>query len=243
MATVVSFGGGVNSTALLCGLRQRGERPDFIVFADTGGEKPETYEHISQMQDWCVVVGFPCIEIVREFITLEQDCLDRETLPGKAFGFGSCSEHFKIRPQRRWLKANGLTDVTWLVGFHAGEVRRVWPGANAGESIRHPLIEWGWTQTDCLAAIRSAGLSAPVKSACFFCPSMRKREVLQIAKQHLELFERAVAMERTAAPNMATVRGLGRQYSWEKLVAADDAQLKLFDDEQFPICAACFDGE
>jgi 3'-phosphoadenosine 5'-phosphosulfate sulfotransferase (PAPS reductase)/FAD synthetase len=147
--SIVSFGGGVNSTAVLAGLREHGERPDAIVFADTGGEKPETYAHVGHMAAWCQSVGFPPVEIVSERQTLEQDCLDRETLPGKAFGFGSCSEHFKIRPQRRWLKEKGWQSVEWLVGFHAGEGRRVWPGANPGETIRHPLIEWRWGQAEC----------------------------------------------------------------------------------------------
>lgn len=39
---VVSFGGGVNSTAVLIGLHDRSEIPDAILFADTGGEKPKS---------------------------------------------------------------------------------------------------------------------------------------------------------------------------------------------------------
>lgn len=242
MNKIVSFGGGINSTAVLCGLLEHGERPDFILFADTGGEKPETYRHIEQMREWCGKVSFPTITVVKELLTLEQDCLDRETLPGKAFGFGSCSEHFKIRPQQRWVKASGLTDVKWLVGFHAGETSRRWPGSKEGQTIRHPLIEWNWGQAECVAAIQRAGLSVPVKSACFFCPSMRKSEILRLAEEHPDLLQRAVEMEQIAAPNMTVVKGLGRQWSWSKLVAADKQQQKLFGDEQSPICSACFDG-
>ena len=40
---VVAYGMGVDSTAMLIGLHQRGIRPDLILFADTGGEKPDTY--------------------------------------------------------------------------------------------------------------------------------------------------------------------------------------------------------
>ena len=43
--SVVSYGAGTNSTAMLIGLHERGERPDLILFADTGGERPETYRH------------------------------------------------------------------------------------------------------------------------------------------------------------------------------------------------------
>ena len=40
---VVAYGLGVNSTALLVEFVKRDIRPDLILFADTGGEKPETY--------------------------------------------------------------------------------------------------------------------------------------------------------------------------------------------------------
>lgn len=240
---IVSFGGGKNSTALIIGLQERGERPDHILFADTGGEHQWTYDHIAKMQFWLEAAEFPPITIVRESITLEQDCLDRETLPGKAFGFGSCSEHFKIRPQQRWLKEQGLTDVTWMVGFHAREKSRIWPGAKTGQSIRYPLIEWGWGEYDCIMAIERAGFNPVKKSACFYCPSNRKPEVLKIAKYEPDKFARAVEMERNAAPNMETVKGLGRRYSWEKLAKADAAQVRLFPDDPPEICGMCFDGE
>jgi len=41
MTMVVSYGGGVNSTAVLVGMVERGIRPDAILFADTGGEHPQ----------------------------------------------------------------------------------------------------------------------------------------------------------------------------------------------------------
>jgi hypothetical protein len=39
---VIADGLGVNSTALLVQLSRAGVRPDLILFADTGAEKPET---------------------------------------------------------------------------------------------------------------------------------------------------------------------------------------------------------
>lgn len=35
--TAVSFGGGTNSAAMVIGMFEQGERPDYILFADTGG--------------------------------------------------------------------------------------------------------------------------------------------------------------------------------------------------------------
>lgn len=239
---VVSYGGGRNSKAVLCGLHERRERPDLILLSDTGGEKPETYADIAETQDWLSRVGFPAIEIVRESITLEDDCLDRETLPGKAFGFGSCSERFKIRPQKRYVKQFRPCAIRWIVGIHAGEAHRRWTGACEGEdAVWYPLLDWGWGQAECEAAIRRQGLTVPVKSACFFCPSMKKHEVLQLSVEHPELMERALEMERAAneSGNLSTVKGLGRRWSWAALLAADQSQRRLFSDDQSPLCDMC----
>jgi hypothetical protein len=240
---LLSFGGGVNSTALLVGLEERNERPDAILFADTGGEKPGTYQHIERMQEWLASKNFPPITVVSEKNTLEQHCLDYETLPGKAFGFGSCSERFKIRPQKRWIKENGISNPLWVVGIHIGERHRA--DRQARTDCRYPLIEWGWGQEHCVEAIERAGLPVPIKSACFYCPSMRKVEVLALAKSDPELLQRAVEMERAAkeAGTLQTIKGLGRRWSWESLVKADESQLRLplFDDVQAPICDQCVD--
>lgn len=243
MFTILSFGGGVNSTALLVGLEEREERPDAILFADTGGEKPGTYWHVERVQEWCKKVGFPEIVTVKQKLTLEDDCLDRETLPGKAFGFGSCSDRFKVQPQKKWLRENGIKDPMWLVGIHAGEKHRAQRTLNQRSDVRFPLIEWKWGQEECVDAIRCAGLPIPCKSACFFCPAMRKPEVLQLKEQHPELFERAVEMERSAIDGgkLETVKGLGRHWSWEQLAKADAQQHKLFEDLQAPICDVCVD--
>ncbi|HEY3900846.1 MAG TPA: hypothetical protein VGM54_19705 [Chthoniobacter sp.] len=42
---IVCYGMGVDSTALLVGLKARGISPDAILTADTGGEKPATYAY------------------------------------------------------------------------------------------------------------------------------------------------------------------------------------------------------
>lgn len=49
---VVSYGMGVDSTALLVGLAARGIRPDAILFADTGAERPETYAYLAPFNRW-----------------------------------------------------------------------------------------------------------------------------------------------------------------------------------------------
>lgn len=244
MRQIVSFGGGTNSVAMAIGMVQGREMIDALVFADTGGEKPETYAYIHTMNLWLRINGYPEIVTVRSdnpHRTLEQECLARNTLPSIAFGFKSCSDKWKQQPFKKWLKTTGWTDVTVCIGFDAGEPHRAKRGDEHKEKYakRYPLIEWGMEREECIALIKNMGLPLPGKSACFFCPSSKKHEILALAP---DLQERAIAMERNASV-AHTVKGLGRRWSWESLIAADKAQQNLFQDSIQEIPCGCFDGE
>ena len=77
-------------------------------------------------------------------------------------------------------------------------------------------MEWGWNRAACMQAIENAGLPQPGKSSCFFCPSMRAEEIIRLRDHHPDLFRRAIALEDNARPNLKTVQGLGRNYSWKE---------------------------
>lgn len=51
---VVSFGGGTNSTAMIIGMYLHKIPIDLILFADTGGEQPHTYEFMETFNEWLV---------------------------------------------------------------------------------------------------------------------------------------------------------------------------------------------
>jgi hypothetical protein len=98
---VVAYGLGVDSTALLVEFARRGIRPDHILFADTGGEKPETYRYLDVIQPFLRRQGFPEVVTVRyrparaPYHTLEEQCLHTRTLPSLAYGGKSCSLKYK----------------------------------------------------------------------------------------------------------------------------------------------------
>ena len=60
----VAYGGGSNSTALLLRFHELGIVPNLILFADTGGERPDVYKGIEQLNAWLPTVGMP--EIIRD---------------------------------------------------------------------------------------------------------------------------------------------------------------------------------
>lgn len=238
---VVAFGGGVDSTAMVIGLIERKQPIDLILFADTGGERPDTYGHIKAFNDWLEQRGYPRIVTVMKMkngqpYTLEQDCLDHNGLPSIAYGFKRCSDHFKIRPQNSYLRQWQPAIDTWergekvvkYIGYDAGETRRK---ENADCKVdtkydySYPLIDWGWEREECIDAIKAAGLSLPPKSACFFCPSSRPKEIIELSEKHPDLMDRALAMEAQA--DLQVIKGLGRQYAWKEVIWAHKAQMTL----------------
>ncbi len=244
---VVSYGAGTNSTAMVCELVRRGESISAIVFADTGGERPETYEHIIETSAWLTAQGYPAITTVRNHTkvgdvtvqTLEAECMLGHRLPGIAYGFGSCSEKWKQRPFRAWLKEQGWKDVTVCIGFDADEPHRAIRGDqyDSGYTKRYPLIEWGMGRDECIAVIDAAGLKQPGKSACFFCPSSKAHEILTLPKN---LLDRALALESNA--DLTSIKGLGRSFAWRDLVRADAAQCKFDFDSIIDAPCGCYDG-
>ena len=247
---MVAYGAGVNSTAMLAGMVEKGIRPDAILFADTCGEKPETYEYLLKVGAWLLTKGMPQLTIVQNDgsqTTLEQCCLENQALPSIAYGWRTCSDRYKQEPQHKWVRAWQLAIDCWekggfvtkCIGIDYGEQHRASIDGDKWYTNEYPLIDWKWGRQECVEAIcRVIGLEPPVKSACFFCPASRKAEVLRLAKDHPELFARAVNMERNAKPNLKTVRGLGRNWSWELLVSHDQAQGDLFADVM-PVDCMC----
>jgi hypothetical protein len=187
--------------------------------------------------------------------TLEEQCLATGMLPSLAYGGKSCSLKYKRTPQDRWILgrypeqevyARGWR-VVRAIGFEAGEERRTYAGAmrlakpkarktKEDRLDRHyfhywyPLQEWGWDRARCVREIRRAGLAVPVKSACFFCPAMKMHEILALCREHPDLYERAIAIERNAQARLTSVKGLGRGWKWEERVEQRRFQLTLFEE-------------
>jgi len=251
---VVSYGGGVNSTALLIGYAERGIRPDLILFADTGGELPRTYAFVEEFKEWLKSHDMPAITVVsnaRSHQSLEDECLTNRTLPSLAFGFRGCSVKWKRQPMDRYIRDEWEpAKAQWeagrqihrAIGIDAGETHRGKIPDDKRFTYEFPLIEWDWGRDECIDAIHRAGLTVPGKSSCWFCPALKKHEVITLADNHPKLFARCVELEHNAKENLRNIKGLGRRWSWEDLVAGDRRQMKLFPETQDIPCI-CFDGE
>jgi len=227
---VLAYGIGVDSTALLVELVARGQKPDLVLSADTGVEKPATYAYLDVIRPW-----MDAQDIRHELVSytpkrfkhwppyygLLEMCLTNATLPSKSLGGSSCSLKYKKAPQDAFLAGWQPAKDAWargqrvirLIGYDAGP--RDTLRANHALSIddplydcRYPLREWGWDREACEARIVAAGLPVPPKSACWLCIANRPQEIRELPRWCLRLI---VLVEARAAPRLHTVEGLWRR--------------------------------
>ena len=97
---VLAYGIGVDSTAMLLELVARGEKPDLVLTADTGSEKPATYAYLDVIRPWMAAHGID-FRICRyepqrfkhwpPYATLVENVLTDATLPSISLGRHTCS--------------------------------------------------------------------------------------------------------------------------------------------------------
>ena len=228
--TFLSYGGGVQSTCLvIMALEGLIERPDWIVFADTGSEMPYTTEIVEIIKEKCASADPPL-----PFVTVEQGeafhvaYTNNNALP--VIGIRSCTSKWKIEPIKRFMRTkvgNGRGKViaeTWL-GISTDERRRANPSSDKWSSRRYPLLELNMSRDDCKFFLKSRGLNVK-KSGCFMCPYQSGRQWASLNLKHPELFAMALDMETRAKK----VRGFrGGLWGSRRSIEAFNATMTLED--------------
>lgn len=252
---VLSYGAGIDSTAALVAMKDHRIIPDAILFADTGGEKPETYDYLDVIDPWLASWDAPPVTRLRkppspsvDYDTLEGNCLANETLPSLAFGRHSCALKWKIAvldqhltgvsrgPNARpgWPPALAAwatgRRVIKIIGYDDGPADQRRSSRVLPDSPRFryafPLRTLGWARPDCVHAIVAEGLPVPLKSACFFCPASKHWELWWLAGAHPDLFLRALLIERTALE--------GRHSRWDAVEFGDSWNGYIESGKRFP---------
>ena len=235
MKTYLSFGGGVNSVALL--LLMLDEGWDFeAVFSDTGSERPETYEYLKML----LSKGFEITWLKVDsggFDNLYDYCWHFEMVP-PSFGGRWCSVRFKRTPIMEYSEKPCFHNL----GYDFGEQHRIKETIEDDVVTRFPLIENEMTRYDCEQLIKKHSLPLPVKSGCWFCPLQTYQQWKYLRINNPDLWCKAVALEDR---NVEYQKRKGR----EKIgyldsngkplrVIANEAQNELFEEYKPPCYCA-----
>lgn len=257
---IISYGGGVQSTAL-CVLATQGKLDELLggpihaaLFSNVGddSEHPATLDYVRNvMVPWASERGLPIHELHR----IKRDGTV-ETLWGRlmkegsrslpipirmsngAPGNRSCTADFKIHVIGRWLKQHGCGSTKppalVCIGISVDEIERAGRGRDERhEERRYPLLSLGLTRSGCEQVIRDAGLPVPPKSSCFFCPFHRPNTWAEMRRDEPELFDKAQHLEDVLNERRAM---LNRDPVW--LTAFNRRLSDAITEAQTPLFAA-----
>lgn len=192
MVNILSLGAGVNSTALLLKCHQE---IDAVIFADTGGELPETYAFIDKViMPFCKNKDIEYIMVRSHHGTLESYCLQKRIIPYRMLRW--CSDKFKKKPIIDFIKSHYDGEVQVMMGIDYGEFHRMKTSDKKGISNIFPLVDLKLDRKGCEDIIKSQGYDIPVKSGCYFCPFQPKSRLKWVLTEHPSLYVRAETMEK-----------------------------------------------
>jgi len=198
MIQTMSMGAGVQTTALLL---MYPKKYDYIIFADTGDEKKETYYYIEKyLKPFCVKNNIKW-ETVRHKhgFTLMEWCMKRKIIPIRTRRW--CTQDFKIKPINRFLRKIGATKKNPAhvdIGISLDESHRANFSKKDVQYVKkeYPLLDRKITRNECYAIIEKHGFPIPPKSGCDFCMFQRRREILKLKAADPERFHKIVLMEQ-----------------------------------------------
>tara|TARA_R110000823_G_scaffold310644_3_gene435666 strand:+ start:260 stop:1039 length:780 start_codon:yes stop_codon:yes gene_type:complete len=237
MINVVSYGGGVQSTAIvLMAIDGLIPKPDYVIFADTGSEMESTYKTVKEIKKLCKKSEINFKTVYSNFgkgkVTgrwkLHEWYKEYSRLP--MVGNPRCTFQFKIHPVRRFVKT--LTDRSqpkpWAsqsLGITTDEIKRMRPSELLWIQNDYPLIDRNMSRQDCIKYIDDHYPYLHVsKSGCFMCPYQSAKSWIRLKVEYPTLFDYAREMEISAKEN-----GVKRGLWGARSIEAFDHNVRLSD--------------
>jgi hypothetical protein len=220
---VISYGGGVQSTALVILAAQRD--PEFetvmggqvtdALFSNVGddSEHPDALAFVREVvAPWALEQGVNVHELRRvkrdgTVETLWEQLTRPESrsieipvrMDNGSPGNRNCTSTYKIKVIAKWLRQQGATKdnpATVAIGISTDELERATRRRpHPAQEVVYPLLEMGWDRSRCQRLIKTTlGVLAP-KSSCFFCPFHKSHTWAEMRRDEPHLFEKSAELE------------------------------------------------
>lgn len=222
MKNIVSYGGGTQSTAMIVMAlegRFNLQRPDFGVYADTGGEPEFINKYVRYFIDYVKQKYHFDIYVTQQKKGLVQK-LTEEPLridnKGKSYQSSippfytlsengkvgmlnrQCTSDYKTKPIAKLInrKLERGQHYRTLIGISFDERQRMRISTNKRRENYYPLVDNFIRRLDSINYLNEMGIKPAQRSSCFFCPFHSNRYWQWLKDYHPLEFERAVQFER-----------------------------------------------
>jgi len=260
--TYISFGAGVQSTALLAmsALGLKGcPKADVAVFADTQDEPRWVYDHLEKMKLWAKTHNLDVKTCTAGKLSEHATDLTRSrwaNIPLWTMGengkeaplMRQCTRDYKVVPIEKEVRKllgfkkgeriAGKKMVQCLLGISIDEIIRMKPSRTPWITNSFPLIDARMRREDCLSLSSELGLPVAKKSSCVFCPYHDNATWEDMRVNHPEEFAKAVEFDKKIRD--MTKRGV-KQATFihrslqplDQVDFIDKNQLRLWGDDAF----------
>jgi len=220
---ILSYGGGVNSVALLFYLLDEKKPLDEVIFADTGCEIPDTYFYAFKIKSYLEKKNIPFSIVRVKQGTLYDRCKTRKVIPSQIWRW--CTRDLKIRPIHSYYRSL-KTYVNQYLGISYEENDRAKESKVDYITNLYPLVEEKINRDDCINLIYEKGFTPPPRSGCYLCPFNSVSRWCEIYKNYKELYLKAMELEESS-----------KHFPKQKLTTVTLRNLKndIEDGENMPI--------
>lgn len=214
---VVSLSGGKDSTAMLLRMLEEGMKVDLIVFCDTGLEFPAMYRHLEKLEKG-IDIPITRIRAKYSFEYMMFDAPIRRKADSeitKRYGFQPtgygwpgprmrwCTSRLKDTPREQFFRPlREQYELHEYIGLAADEEYRLERIRNKNPGHRHPLVDWGMTEADCLRYCYEHGYDWEGlyehfrRVSCWCCPLQSLSELRQLYTHFPDLWAKLKDWDR-----------------------------------------------
>lgn len=220
----ISFSGGKDSTALTLEWLKRHicnhvEYPlDEVLYCDTWKEFPSMVDHIAQIEKLVLSAGIKFTRIQSDksfdYYLYEHQFTKRtkkhiyKDVDLVGYGWAGsrsrwCTSKLKQDVINKYFKSlEEEYEVIHLIGLAADEQYRLERPGNQKADHLHPLVEWGWTEADCLSYCYNLGYDWGGlyqifdRVSCWCCPLQPLEDLRKLRKYFPDLWQELREMDK-----------------------------------------------
>ena len=235
MKHIVSFSGGKDSTSMLLRMIELDMQIDEIRYFDCGSwEFPQMIEHINKVEEY---IKRPITRMKYKYdfgYLFSRKTREKGTRSGKCgYGFPTMVYRWCTGKKTNVLaKGVDRKNTTLYIGYAVDELSRTRPLSARKIPQKFPLIEWGWSEKECLEYCYSKGFNWNGlykhfhRVSCWCCPFQGLKELRNLRKHFPVLWKRLLDMQEKSWNSFRmdgkTVLDLDKRFEME------DKQMKLF---------------
>jgi len=196
---VLSYGGGVNSSALFFYLIQNNYPIDLVIFADTGDESNETYDAVTRMKKECNKYNIKFVIVESKYKTQYGSLNDyyyaKKAIP--SLMKRDCTSKFKISPIRQYLRSTYGKQQKFVmyIGIASNEISRMRKSDVNYMEFAYPFCYDNIDRIGNEEILKKNNFKA-TKSGCKGCIFLKKKQWIEMIKIDLKEFERWERLEK-----------------------------------------------